>query len=244
MPVITRNFGSVALTLAYGDTDDQILGYRASLQDWGNTWPENAPSNIIYAGDGNDTVRTGFGNDIAFGGAGNDILIGYGTGGPTPSAALAIADRVESDYLNGGPGNDALHGGGGRDTLIGGTGNDELHGGRGADLLYGGAGDDTLIGGGDSDWLWGGAGADTFVYGLAPSTPDASYPGEPADIIMDFQPGTDKLDLRGYGATDDNTTLTPTAMGLTVSIDFLGTPIGIELRGVSALQAGDIIYAA
>lgn len=241
MPVIARDLGSVYLTFSYGASDDDILGHKASYEDWDN-WPEDAPTNIVYAGGGDDFVITGFGNDIAFGGGGNDVLIGHGTGGPTPSAGLAIADRDEHDYLDGGSGNDVLYAGGGVDILIGGDGDDELHGDGEEDVLFAGAGNDVLIGGGEADRLYGGEGADIFVTALAANTPDASYPGEAPDIVMDFQPGTDKLDLSGYGVAAGGATVTQTDDGVTVSFDFYDNIISVELRGISALQQGDILY--
>ena len=60
----------------------------------------------------------------------------------------------------GGPGDDCLAGGGGRDLLIGGFGDDKLDGRAGNDLLLGGFGDDVLLGGEGDDLLLGGPGDD------------------------------------------------------------------------------------
>jgi Ca2+-binding RTX toxin-like protein len=76
--------------------------------------------------------------------------------------------------------------GGGR--LAGGPGDDMLVGGAGDDTLEGGAGGDILRDGGGSDRLVGGEGADIFVL-------DAD--GLP-DVIADFQPGRDRIDLSGW----------------------------------------------
>ena len=65
-----------------------------------------------------------------------------------------------------------------------------MFGGAGNDTLIGGDGADTLIGGGGADDLTGGAGADVFRYdAMTDSTAGA------ADEIIDFQSGTDKIDL-------------------------------------------------
>jgi hypothetical protein len=69
-------------------------------------------------------------------------------------------------------------------------GNFRLFGGKGEDWLAAGAGNDTLFGGFHADNLAGGSGADTFRY-LAVS--DSMLGG--IDILLDFLPGTDKIDL-------------------------------------------------
>lgn len=100
-----------------------------------------------------------------------------------------------SQHLSGLNGNDSLWGEAGSDCLEGGNGDDLLDGGMGPDLLIGGHGNDRLIGGGAADRLTGGLGADVFVIG-------AGDHGE-ADVITDFQPGVDRLELpSGVGVED------------------------------------------
>lgn len=72
--------------------------------------------------------------------------------------------------------------------LTGGSGRDILTGVGGADRLFGGAGDDILRDGAGSDTLTGGAGRDLFIL---------SYDGQ-HDVITDFTPGEDRLDLSGW----------------------------------------------
>ncbi len=50
-----------------------------------------------------------------------------------------------NDTLNGGDGNDILHGGAGNDALSGGNGNDVLDGQAGVDAMAGGAGNDMYL---------------------------------------------------------------------------------------------------
>jgi parallel beta-helix repeat protein len=71
------------------------------------------------------------------------------------------------------------------DTLYGGAGNDHLAGGAYDDLLYGGAGRDRLTGG---------VGADTFRYTNAGDSVRGA-----SDLITDFTPGEDKLDVASLG---------------------------------------------
>ena len=59
-----------------------------------------------------------------------------------------------ANVLDGGIGDDVLHGRGGNDTLLGGTDDDRLRGGLGSNLLDGGADLDTV----DYDWLASGSG--------------------------------------------------------------------------------------
>jgi hypothetical protein len=75
---------------------------------------------IIYAGLGNDRVKSGAGDDYVDAGAGNDTL-------------------------EGNAGDDVLIGGAGDDTVKGGAGDDILVKASGSDWLDGGAGDDTII---------------------------------------------------------------------------------------------------
>lgn len=77
----------------------------------------------------------------------------------------------------------------GADSLTGGAGIDLLIGGGGRDTLLGHAGIDVLIDGADSDSLFGGTGADTFVL-----MPDGA-----TDVIRDYQPGIDRIDLSNWG---------------------------------------------
>lgn len=65
---------------------------------------------------------------------------------------------------------------------------DVLQGGAGVDRISAGSGDDVLIDGAGSDTLTGGAGADTFVF-----VPDGQ-----ADVVADFTPHEDRLDLSGW----------------------------------------------
>jgi Ca2+-binding RTX toxin-like protein len=107
------------------------------------------------------------------------------------SAANVVSGTPEPDTLNGAGGNDTLSGLAGNDTLDGGAGNDTLNGGDGNDRLTGGAGLDTLSGG---------LGSDTFAYLTAADSGSSSS----RDLIQDFAPGTDKIDISVF---DANTSL-------------------------------------
>ncbi|QZP29814.1 retention module-containing protein [Pseudomonas sp. DR48] len=164
-----------------------------------------AGNNVINAGDGNDVLTAGSGNNELHGGAGNDLLFsGPGNdlldGGPgidTVSYAHATAGvtvdlSLATAQNTGGAGTDTLTGienlvgSNFNDTLTGDSHNNVINGGLGDDILNGGGGDDILIGGLGNNTLTGGPGADTFQWLKGNSG---------HDVVTDFTPGTDKLDL-------------------------------------------------
>ena len=134
--------------------------------------------------------------DVAFDGEINNS--GIITGARASIDAIAAVGPVvvnNSGTLNGdvllGSGDDTYDGSQGtvNGSILGGAGTDELIGGSGAERLVGGIGNDTLTGNG---------GADTFVF--APTDLGA-------DVITDFQDGTDLLDVSAFvaaGAIDVN----------------------------------------
>jgi Ca2+-binding RTX toxin-like protein len=166
-------------TLSGGDDQDQLYGQGGDDLMYGD-----GATDFMRGGDGNDRMSGGSGDDEMYGDAGNDTMVG-GTG---------------NDVLVGGNGNDMLLGGAGSDTLEGGAGSDTLEGGAGADMLFGeagndvmngGDGNDTLIGGAGFDRMTGGAGADRFVFEAAADSASQGI----WDVVIDFQRGTDKIDL-------------------------------------------------
>ncbi len=162
-------------------------------------------NNVLNAGDGNDVLTAGAGNnelhggagnDLLFSGAGNDLLDG-GAGIDTVSYAHATSGvTVDLGLLTaqntGGAGTDTLTGlenltgSNFNDSLMGDNNSNIITGGLGNDVLNGGGGDDFLIGGLGNNTLTGGAGADTFQWLKGNSG---------HDLVTDFTPGTDKLDL-------------------------------------------------
>jgi len=88
---------------------------------------------------------------------------------PNSGSGAPPVNTEENDVIDGGSGNDEIHGRAGNDVLEGGSGHDLLRGDSGADIiegqngidtLYGGSGDDSLYGGNSEDTLTGGKGAD------------------------------------------------------------------------------------
>lgn len=190
----------------------------------------------LIGGNGHDTLKGRFGDNVLLGNGGRDRLIGANDG---------------ADRLDGGHGNDSLSGLGGADILIGGVGGDGLFGGRGNDQLYGGAGDDVLRGNRDDDALFGGTGrdivdggqgrdrlqggvgADQFVFGL----------GFGIDTVLDFEDGTDLLDVTGAGVRS-LTDLMMSQQGAHVRLDIApGDALILSFLDADQIDAGDFLFA-
>ncbi|MFN3262568.1 MAG: calcium-binding protein [Pikeienuella sp.] len=135
------------------------------------------------SGEGGDDRLIGRGgDDMLLGGSGEDRLIG-GLGDDS------LEGGADNDVLRGGQGRDTLSGDEGDDRLAGRGGDDSLLGGTGRDRMNGGAGDDTIEGGAGFDIYRGGKGADVFVF-----TADGAR-----DVVRDFRPGEDVIDLSAFG---------------------------------------------
>ena len=184
----------------------------------------DAGDNHLFGAGGADTLDGGEGNDIVEGGEGADTMIGgagfdtlwYGynspavvvdllkltsSGGETEGdvfsgfenvAGTQSNDKLYGDnganYLKGYEGNDIANGRGGDDLLVGQQGGDHLSGGAGHDVLNGGAGRDVMAGG---------AGNDRFEYF---TSADSGITSATRDVIGDFMPGSDTINLLGIDA--------------------------------------------
>ena len=154
--------------------------------------------NFIAPGRGADTVDGGDGVDLLlYRGVTSDMNVNLATGTAAHQngdmAAVQNFENAETgagnDQIRGTNGDNALAGGAGNDRLIGLAGLDTLLGEAGADVLFGNSGDDILVGGADNDRLIGSFGADMFVFGL----------GSGVDVVQDFAPGEDVIDVSAYG---------------------------------------------
>jgi hypothetical protein len=172
-----------------GSGDDEIHGGKGDDHFEGGHGHD-----VLDGGRGDDDLSGGDGDDNLNGGKGDDDLDGEG-GDDT------MAGGRGSDDLHGKQGDDDLDGGGDRDKLAGGGGDDDLCGNGGSDALKGGGGDDTLTGGAGKDKMIGGGGADHFVFLLATDSPG----GDARDVIVDFTPGLDVIDLSAIDADGDAT---------------------------------------
>ncbi len=157
--------------MLYGTNISSLLSFTGSPPFYGDLKIFVNGADLLFGGDGNDTIEADpgnetlpGGNDIIYGGGGNDSI--DSGGGQDDIQAEAGDDHVDAgggnDTLSGGDGNDTLFGGVGNDTLLGDLDDDRLDGGTNSDSLAGDAGNDTLIGGEGSDTLLGGAGVDSL----------------------------------------------------------------------------------
>ncbi|WP_336490947.1 M10 family metallopeptidase [Methylobacterium nigriterrae] len=106
---------------------------------------------------------------------------GFTIANPNGVATAVVENAVGGAYADTINGNEAAN------TLTGNAGNDTLNG-------YGGQ--DRIVGGLGADVMTGGASADTFVFTQAAE----STPGSKThDVITDFSPGVDQIDLTGLG---------------------------------------------
>ena len=173
----------------------------------------NDVANEITTGAGNDKINAAAGDDILDGGAGADQLDG-GTGVDVASyfsATTGVTVDLLSPLLNTGDAAgdsfaqiELIFGSSFKDRLLGdltgnafGGGNaaDRISGRAGDDFLYGNNGVDRLTGGRGADSLTGGGGADRFLYVSALDSVATRR-----DMILDFQPGTDSIDLSALDA--------------------------------------------
>jgi Ca2+-binding RTX toxin-like protein len=154
------------------------------------------PGAKFLAGSGNDTVTGSQYPDRVDGGTGNDRLLGGDRkdillGGPGDDVILG---QLGNDSLQGSLGKDRLEGSGGDDVLVGGPASGA---GIDDDVLLGGTGADRLQGGAGRDKLTGGAGDDMFVF---TTLLDSASVLSRSDVVLDFEQGSDQIDLSGMDA--------------------------------------------
>lgn len=221
----TRWFTDAWAGLAAADPARQTIGHGAA-----------APGTLNFA-----AVRGAVDLDLA---AGTGRLDGAGFA--LDSAFAAAIGGAGNDRLAGSRAPETLAGDDGADRLLGRGGADVLRGGAGNDRLYGGAGADTLSGGPGRDRLAGGAGADVFVF-----APGDTGTGGARDLILDFDPAADRIDLRAFGnglsyigtaafsGTPGEVRFLTKAARLAADLDGDGlNDLAIDLPGVAFLSAG------
>jgi serralysin len=161
----------------------------------------------LFGQGGNDTLLGGDGVDILNGGAGADILNGgasfdYARYSDAPAGVTARIDKPTANSGHAAGDSyvsiEGLIGSKYSDILVGNGSSNRINGGAGADRLFGCSGSDTLIGGAGADRLSGGLGSDIFDYRrVSDSLPNSR------DVIEDFSPGVDKIDLSGIDANSN-----------------------------------------
>ena len=225
-----RVAGNAAANLLLGGAgDDTLLGAGGDDRLFGEA--------------GNDRLEAGYGVDVLVGGAGDDRyfvdgqedLIFEAEGGGDDLVNAAVGAGPEAAYYLF-AGLEGLRLGGGAAAWGVGNGLDNyLEGNGAANWLLGGAGADTLDGDAGDDVLFGQAGADVF----------ALRPGAGADLVADFAPGEDRIDLSAFGfAGFDAVVAAMREVAGETAIDLPGGDL-LVLAGVAnaALGAADVILA-
>lgn len=148
-------FGDEGEDVLYGEDGDDFLGGAF----------DGRQRDKLYCGEGRDKVLANW----------RDYVDGSCEGGSVERAPKTIqvsevlSGTDKADYLDGGGGDDEIHGFGSPDAqadeLLGGDGRDVLHGGTGMDFVYGEQGDDVLHGGDGGDILLVGGEGEDVVYG-------------------------------------------------------------------------------
>jgi Ca2+-binding RTX toxin-like protein len=228
---ISMNLGSFGNSNNANDFSGTLtvkLGSGADYMSW--YAGTDSTDHSIDLGAGDDIIYiTTDANALRFskldGGAGSDTVKFEGTN--TIPLTLTTAGAVNFENIRGGGGNDNISGDNNANILTGSNGadnisgyggndilgghnagvsngdddNDILYGGAGNDILYGTAGANMMDGGTGQDNMSGGNGNDTFII----RSGDGGSALTDADIIMDFQDGTDVIGLSGGLNFDDLT---------------------------------------
>jgi Ca2+-binding RTX toxin-like protein len=177
-------------------------------------------ADVLRGTPADDRLEGGLGDDVYWLDDPVDVVVetaGQGIDTINVSFSYYLPANVENLTING--------------TAYFGVGNvldNVMSGNSGENLLLGGAGNDTLEGGAGRDIFFGDAGSDTFLI----------RKGTGMDIIADFTPGTDRLDVRDYGfKTTAALTARMTQVGSDISVD-LGGGDSLMLLGVKVSSLG------
>lgn len=135
--------------------------------------------------------------------------------------------QISADVSNHGLVIEGDHGGG---TIQGSSRDDIVIGGAGNDNIIGGAGNDLLEDGLGVDTLHGGNGADLFIM-----RSDFTH-----DVIEDFQPGVDQLDLSDWPMLYDTAQIGYTATATGAILDWRGETLEIVTRNAQMLSFADV----
>ncbi|WP_236037641.1 calcium-binding protein [Belnapia arida] len=179
--------GSGNDTIEAGGGDNYINAGNGNNQVY---WVEGV-GGAILAGSGTDTL------DLSRSSAGHEI---YSAAGGIAGSTVYFAgfEKIVGTNFNdtvwgslatvdGGAGNDEIHGSDTASNLLGGVGND---------IVIGGAGNDTIDGGTGSNYLAGGAGSNVFMVGLG----DDTVAADGAENTLDLSLAAGGADIWGHGS--------------------------------------------
>ncbi|WP_413168102.1 Ig-like domain-containing protein [Capilliphycus salinus ALCB114379] len=163
--------------------------------------------------------------------SGVNILVGT-------SGSDQIFGLARDDLISGAEADDLLFGNEGADTVYGHQDNDTIYGGSGADLLFGGQGDDLIAGDQGNDTIYGNKGTDILIGGQGENVfvleiGSGGYTVETTDLIVNFNPSEDRLELP-VGLTFEDLRLEQTPAGDTAVRDTNSGEMLALLQGVSS----------
>ena len=194
--VITSTVSRSLADSAFNGIENVILlgtgNIDATGDEGANTLTGNSGANRLDGGLGADQMSGGAGSDTYVMDDVGDRVVVDASGVDTVESSVTFSlsgTTVENLFLTG-TGN------------ISATGNDlanSMTGNLLGNTISGGGGADRLTGGGGRDVLSGGADADTFDYNAVAETVDSNL----RDLILDWEPGVDKIDLSTIDADID-----------------------------------------
>ena len=192
--VLTGTSAPETFVVIHSAVDGQLQTYWGSIAP---NPPTSLPERFEFpaAGVRSIAVRAGAGNDVV------DLAIATFT----LDAAPGVGPPTIPSRIDGGLGDDELHGTHVRDTILGGFGNDRINGwgaddlilgGYGDDRVHGGAGNDIVLGGPDDDRIAGDEGDDR-LFGESGNDWLGAFAdgpsGEPGNDLLVGGPGEDTL---------------------------------------------------
>jgi len=188
-------------------------------------------SDVIYGGDEDDVI---FGDNIAvddnaaFDADPFDYVDSHlvDEGDPDYDEQLIVLQHGvgETDWIDGGAGNDTIFGQGGDDEILGGSGSDTIYGGSGNDWINGGSGNDTMEGNTGDDMFNDTSGDDTYIY---------NSPFEGDDIIDGFDNDGASHDTVNLDALFDTLGTPDMDRAGDIMLDDSGSDVVLTIDGVS-----------
>ena len=180
---VSQAVASASTTLTGGGAGDEMFVAAGPTTVNGGS----GGGDIIVGGTGALTVDAQNG-DLVFGGSGASTVAGSSSG---------------ADSIVGGTGALTVTGNGGNMLVVAGTGSSAIGTGNGASLIFTASGSTTITGGTGSLQAVLGSGPASVTEGSGPSVYDVvKGAAGGTDVLSGFKPGTDRIDLFGYAASD------------------------------------------
>jgi Ca2+-binding RTX toxin-like protein len=173
-----------------GDAQGDSVSYfeNVSGSEYADSLFGNGLANLLKGGKGADSIFGGINNDVIEGGLGGDTL-----DGGSDNDTLSYAGSAAGVVIN--LGNGMASGGDADGDMF--KNFENVTGSAKADSLFGDGLANRIEGGAGHDFLFGGLNSDVFVFNL-------HYPPlvHQVDAILDFAPGTDKIEFDGGLVSD------------------------------------------